>query len=105
MAKPKHKVKNKPKDKGLYAWNYLHAGSFLLFLKEETHHYEFMFLPGPSRYCLTREDFEHCVSANVLEFVETLPDEIYQESLHFLLQCPPTTSYNSGNEIYQKNKN
>ena len=78
--------KNKPIAKGLYAWNFLHAGSFLLYVESLKHCHHFIFLPGPSDYYLTIEDFEKCIASNTLEFVESLPNDIFQESLR--LSCP-----------------
>ncbi len=87
MAKVKTST-NVPKERGIYAWNSLHAGSFILFIKTHKLFHQFMFLPGPSEYCLTPEDFSACVSGGVLEFVEQLPEEIFQDSLNFFLSCP-----------------
>jgi hypothetical protein len=70
-----------PIKKGMYAWNSYHAGSFLLFLQTEKTHHEFLFLPGPSSMNLTFEHFSKAVNENVLEFVEILPDDIYNETL------------------------
>lgn len=84
-------MSKKPKQRGLYAWNYLHAGSFLLFVEGLEHHYKFMFLPGPSEYCLTRKDFEDCIAKNILEFVEELPKDIFEESMQIFLSCPTKT--------------
>ena len=75
--------------KGLYAWTSLHAGSFILCVEDLTDYYQFLFLPGPSEYFLTSEDFSKCVKSNVLEFVEVLPDQIFEETVKFLLCSPP----------------
>ena len=85
--KKQKKLKIDPIPKGLYAWNAVHAGSFLLYTESLKDCYKFMFLPGPSEYFLTKEDFEACVSNGILEFVEPLPDDIYEESLK-MLACP-----------------
>lgn len=82
----------KPKKRGLYAWNSIYAGSFLLFVKSFKDHYQFMFLPGPSEFNLTFDEFSSCVQKGILEFVEDLPEEIFQESLSaFELACPKPT--------------
>jgi len=31
--------------------------------------------------CLTKENFSTCIQTNVLEFVEELPEDVYQESI------------------------
>lgn len=84
MKKP---LPEAPVPKGLYAWNSIHAGSFLLFVAATADYYKFIFLPGPSDYFLTCQDFAKGVESNVLEFVDTLPEDIYQETLS--LSCPP----------------
>lgn len=80
MVKQKN-LTYQPIPRGFYAWNSLHAGSFLLFVEAEQDHYKFIFLPGPSYMCLTKENFTTCIETNVLEFVEELPEDIYKESL------------------------
>lgn len=94
MSKKKKQINlnTKPTPKGLYAWNSLHAGSFLLYVESLKDCHKFIFLPGPSEYFLTFEDFSKCVESNVLEFVEPLPDEIFQESIKMSLACPPISS-------------
>lgn len=83
MAKNK-----KPIPKGLYAWNSIHAGSFILYVETLKECHKFLFLPGPTEWFLTFEDFEHGITSGILEFVESLPDEIYRESLELSLSCP-----------------
>lgn len=75
-----------PTPKGMYAFNAIHAGSFLLFVESLVNCHKFIFLPGPSEYFLTYEDFEQATEKGILEFVEVLPEDIYHETL--LLSCP-----------------
>jgi hypothetical protein len=77
-----------PIQKGLYAWTSIHAGSFLLFVESLKDCYRFLFLPGPSEYFLTLEDFSKCVKSGTLEFVEELPNEIFDETVRIFLSCP-----------------
>jgi hypothetical protein len=88
MSKKKSKQKLGPIHKGLYAWNAIHAGSFLLYVEALKDCYSFLFLPGPSEYYLTVEDFEKSLSNRTLEFVEALPDEIFKESVELSLSRP-----------------
>lgn len=81
MAKLTKKIKTGPLDKGFYAWTSLYAGSFLLFVEEANECYTFVFLPGPSYMYLTKETFDKCVATKVLEFVEVVPDEIFDETV------------------------
>jgi hypothetical protein len=78
-----------PIQKGMYAWTSLHAGSFLLYVESLKDCHKFVFLPGPSEFFLTFDNFSDCVKSGVLEFVEELPDEIYNETIEFSLSCPP----------------
>ena len=84
-------VKLNPAPKGLYAWNAIHAGDFILYVETLKDCHKFIFLPGPSEYFLTFEDFEQCLANRTLEFVEALPDEIFQESLQISLSRPLKT--------------
>ncbi len=89
MAKKKKiNTEYKPIAKGLYAWNSIHAGSFLLYIESLKDCHKFIFLPGPTDYYVTNEDFSSCMNSNILEFVEALPDEIFQETISFSLTSP-----------------
>ena len=88
MKRSKNKNHAMPVPKGMYAWNAIHAGSFLLHVETLINCHKFVFLPGPEEYFLTYEDFEEGINKRVLEFVEVLPDEIYEEAI--ALSCPPS---------------
>ncbi len=79
---------HKPKAKGLYAWNSIHAGSFLLYVESLKDCHKFVFLPGPTDYYVTNGDFNDCINSGILEFVESLPDDIFQETISFSLKSP-----------------
>jgi hypothetical protein len=105
MSKKTKSNNHQPKVKGLYAWNYLHAGSFLLYVETLKDCHKFLFLPGPSEYFLTFEDFSSCVQKNTLEFVEELPDDVFEESLKISLQRPLNASkiiWNENSQIETK---
>lgn len=87
-----------PTPKGMYAWNSVHAGSFLLYVESLKDCHKFLFLPGPSEYFLTFEDFTKGVKSNMLEFVEALPDDIFEESIRISLACPSASSKILSNE-------
>jgi hypothetical protein len=82
-------VNYQPTPKGMYAWTSVYAGSFLLYVESLKDCHKFIFLPGPSEFYLTFEDFNKSLTTNVLEFVEQLPDEIYNETIEFSLSSPP----------------
>lgn len=84
--------KKDPIKRGMYAWNKVYAGSFLLYVSTLKDCYKFLFLPGPSEFFLTKEDFIRCMENNTIEFVEELPKDIYQETLSiYELTCPNKT--------------
>lgn len=87
-----------PIAKGLYAWTVLHAGSFLLYVESMEDYYKFLFLPGPSEYFITTEDFTKYIKSNSLEFVEELPDEIFSETVKFSLNSPQKNMILNKNE-------
>ncbi len=80
---------HQPIPKGMYAWTSLHAGSFLLYVESLKDCHKFIFLPGPSEFFLTFENFSECIKTKILDFVEQLPDEVYNETIQFSLPCPP----------------
>lgn len=75
-----------PVPRGFYAWNSLHAGSFLLFMESLNDHYKFIFLPGPSYMNLAFETFTKCIKSNTLELVEQLPEDVYADTVSFAKQ-------------------
>lgn len=77
-----------PISKGLYAWNAIHAGSFLLFIESLKDCHKFLFLPGPAEFFLTFEDFAKCLQTNALEFVESVPNDVFEESIRISSTCP-----------------
>lgn len=78
-----------PTQRGMYAWTSMHAGSFLLYVESLKDCHRFIFLPGPSEFFLTVADFDKCLDTNILEFVEQIPEEIYNETIEFSLSSPP----------------
>ena len=74
-----------PIPKAMYAWNSIHAGSFIVFAKSLDNCYKFFFLPGPTDFFMTFEDFAKALDTNVLELVEVLPDEIFDDIRHNLV--------------------
>jgi hypothetical protein len=68
-----------PIPKAMYAWNSIHAGSFIVFAKSLDNCYKFFFLPGPTEFFMTFEDFATAFNTKVLELVEVLPDQIYDD--------------------------
>lgn len=72
---------NKPTKRGIYAWTSIHAGSMLVYHQSLKDCYEFIFLPGPSTMHLSEKTFVECINTKVLEFVEVLPQDVFQETV------------------------
>jgi hypothetical protein len=88
--KDSKKVIQIPVERGMYAWNSMYAGSFILYVGSQHESYKFIFLPGPTDFFLTPENFDTALKTHVLEFVEQLPLDVYNETVNFSLTCPTT---------------
>jgi hypothetical protein len=70
------KLKN-PKLRGVYAFTKHRRGDFLLFLREDKNALEFMQLPDRYQLFLTKEEFTDGLSTKLLDFVEQVPEEVF----------------------------
>ena len=68
----------KPQPRGVYAFTKHRRGDFLLFIKEDSEVLEFMQLPDRYQVCLTKEEFHEGVTTKLLDFVEQIPEEVYE---------------------------
>lgn len=75
-----------PSCRGIYAWTQLRAGDFIVYVESSKDCHKFITLPGPYELFLTFDDFTKSIKSGALEFVEQLPEEIYQETIS--LSCP-----------------
>lgn len=67
-----------PVARGVYAFTKHRRGDFLLYLKEESNVLEFMQLPDRYQICLTKEEFHEGVTTKLLDFVEQIPEEVFE---------------------------
>lgn len=67
-----------PQPRGVYAFTKHRRGDFLLFIKEDSEVLEFMQLPDRYQVCLTRQEFHEGVTTKLLDFVEQIPEEVYE---------------------------
>lgn len=67
-----------PKDRGVYAFTKHRRGDFLLFIKEDSEVLEFMQLPDRYQVVLTKEEFSEGVLTKLLDFVEQLPEDVFE---------------------------
>jgi hypothetical protein len=75
----KKRVRCTPKARGLYAFTKYKRGDFILFIKPvDEGTLEFMRLPSQEQVFLTEEDFKSGVISNLLEFVESIPQEVFE---------------------------
>lgn len=77
---------NKPEERGVYAFQKIKMGEFLLFLDEDELRYNFMQLPDRYEYALTKKDFIRAIKEKILEFVEVLPMDVYEVSVANILK-------------------
>lgn len=77
---------NKPEERGVYAFQKIKMGEFLLFLNEDELQYNFMQLPDRYEYSLTKKDFIRAIKEKILEFVEVLPMDVYEVSVANILK-------------------
>lgn len=73
--KQKHKL---PLPRGVYAFTKHRRGDFLLFIKEDSEVLEFMQLPDRYLVCLTKEEFNEGLTTKLLDFVEQIPEEVFE---------------------------
>lgn len=80
-SKEKSNLNLQPTERGFYAWTIERAGDFLLFVEAQKDCYKFLYMPGATDFYLTFEDYTNSVKKGVLEFVEQLPEDIFNESI------------------------
>ena len=68
----------KPQLRGVYAFTKHRRGDFLLFIKEDSEVLEFMQLPDRYQVCLTKQEFHEGVITKLLDFVEQIPEDVYE---------------------------
>lgn len=68
----------KPQSRGVYAFTKHRRGDFLLFIKEDSEVLEFMQLPDRYQVCLTKEEFHEGVTTKLLDFVEQIPEDVFE---------------------------
>lgn len=68
----------KPEHRGLYAFAKHRRGDFILFIKEDSEVLEFMQLPDRYQIFLTKEEFCKGITTKLLEFVEQIPEDVFE---------------------------
>lgn len=66
-----------PKERGVYAFTKHRKGDFILFIKEDKGVLQFMQLPDRYQFFLTKEEFSEGIVANLLDFVEQIPEDVF----------------------------
>jgi hypothetical protein len=69
---------NPPIPRAVYAFTKHRRGDFLLFIKEDSEVLEFMQLPDRYQICLTKKEFSEGVKTKLLDFVEQIPEEVFE---------------------------
>jgi hypothetical protein len=70
-----------PKERGVYAFTKHRKGDFILFLEKDGEEvFKFMQLPDRYPLSLTQEEFTEGITTKVLDFVEQVPQEVFEVS-------------------------
>ena len=75
---PKKQKYKLPLPRSVYAFTKHRRGDFLLFIKEDLEVLEFMQLPDRYQICLTKKEFSEGVTTKLLDFVEQIPEEVFE---------------------------
>ena len=75
---PKKQKYKLPCARGVYAFTKHRRGDFILFIKEDSEVLEFMQLPDRYQICLTKEEFTEGLTTKLLDFVEQIPEEVFE---------------------------
>lgn len=75
---PKKQKYKLPLPRAVYAFTKHRRGDFILFIKEDSEVLEFMQLPDRYQICLTKEEFSEGLSTKLLDFVEQVPEEVFE---------------------------
>lgn len=67
-----------PQPRGVYAFTKHRRGDFILYIKEDSEVLEFMQLPDRYQICLTKKEFSEGISTKLLDFVEQIPEEVFE---------------------------
>jgi hypothetical protein len=67
-----------PKERGVYAFMKHKRGEFILFIEQNDDVLSFMQLPDRYNILLSKEEFTAGVSTNLLEFVECVPEDVFE---------------------------
>ncbi len=75
---PKKQKYISPLPRAVYAFTKHRRGDFILFIKEDSEVLEFMQLPDRYQICLTKKEFSEGVKIKLLDFVEQIPEEVFE---------------------------
>jgi len=75
---PKKLQHSLPLPRSVYAFTKHRRGDFILFIKEDSEVLEFMQLPDRYQVCLTKKEFNEGVTTKLLDFVEQIPEEVFE---------------------------
>jgi hypothetical protein len=81
MFKKRKKKLLEPKERGLYAFTKHRRGDFILFLEKNGEDvFKFMQLPDRYPLSLSQEEFTEGVLSTILDFVEQIPQDVFEVS-------------------------
>jgi len=81
FKKNKERLLQVPKERSIYAFTKHRRGDFILYLgKNGDGVYDFMQLPDRYKLSLTAEEFTDGITSTLLDFVEQLPEDVFEVS-------------------------
>jgi len=95
----------KPRTRGVYAiLARERAGEFLLFNKQVEDTYHFIHLPDLYQLKFTKLEFKKSLKGNILEFVEVVPQEVFDTCIANSSETTPVEQKKlEGPDIYDEN--
>jgi hypothetical protein len=75
---PKKQKYKLPLPRAVYAFTKHRRGDFILFIKDDSEVLEFMQLPDRYQICLTKKEFSEGIKTKLLDFVEQIPEEVFE---------------------------
>ena len=73
--------KYNPIERGMYAFTKYKKGEFLVFIDADELCYNFMQLPDRIFMSLTKKTFEDSYIGKVFEYIEQLPEDVYEVAI------------------------
>ena len=74
-------MNSQPLPRSIYAFTKYRLGEFLLFLDKKENYLLFMQLPDRYEFNLTCQDFDKALQNNILDYIEQIPEDVFEVCL------------------------